>query len=94
MQTYDPSELTVRFVGGPPSEEVLRWAQQCAARITLPFPLTLVLRWKADKASAQEVRLESAGKVLVSETEPDLLIAVSNAFARASALTVPAHKPS
>lgn len=75
-------ELVVRFVGGPPSEELLHLVRRYAARQPLPCPLTVVMRWHPDLKSMQEVRLEQPGHVLLREHDPDMMLAVRNAFDR------------
>lgn len=75
-------ELIVRFVGGPPSEELLYFVRRCAARQALPRTLTVVVCWHPDLKSMREVRLEQPGRVLLREHEPDIMLAVRNAFDR------------
>lgn len=94
MQTSANGDLTVRFLGGPPSEEVVRFAQSCASQTPLAVPVTLVLQWNANKTAPREVRIESEGRVVLREAEPDLLVAVRNAFARAAIATKPTRATS
>ena len=89
------AELTIRFVRQPPSEEVVYFARRCARKCAIAGPLTIVLEASAgsdgpagiESGSGStdaifEVRLEQEGRVVVSERDPEILLAVRNAFDR------------
>lgn len=50
-------ELTVRFVGGEPSEDVVRAAHSFMQGVELPGPLMLTVRWSEANARIRDVRL-------------------------------------
>lgn len=50
-------ELTVRFVGGEASEDVVRAARSFMQGVELPGPLTLTVRWGESTTSIRDVRL-------------------------------------
>ncbi len=76
-------EVTVRFVQHPPSEEILYFAQRCAKERWLQGPLTVVVESRpGGDLDTHEVRLEGPGSVVVSEHDPDVILAVRNAFDR------------
>lgn len=76
-------DLTVKFVGGPPIDDVVYWIRRCAERYRIVGPLTVVLEPKPIAGSkSYEVRLERPDRVLVTERDPNLMLAVRNAFDR------------
>jgi hypothetical protein len=78
-------DLTVRFVGGPPIDEIVYWIRRCAERRGAQGPLTVVVeQHKAGKHQglAYDVRVERPDRVLVSERDPNLMLAIRNAFDR------------
>lgn len=76
-------DLTVRFVGGPPIDDVVYWVRRCAERQGLTGALSAVLEPKrASGSTVYEVRLERPDRVLVTEREPNLMLAIRNAFDR------------
>ena len=86
-------DLTVRFVGGPPIDDVVYLIRRCAERLGLKGTLTAVLEPKrAHSSKVYEVRLERPERVLVIERDRNLMLAIRNAFDRlpVSAL-VPLH---
>jgi hypothetical protein len=75
--------LTVRFVRQAPSEEVIYFARRCAERSGIPGALTMVLESKTSAGDpVHEVRLEQDGRAVVCESDPEILLAVRNAFDR------------
>ena len=74
-------DLTVRFVGGPPIDEVVYWIRRCAERQLASGPLTVVLDAQ-DKSRMHEVRIERPDRILVTERDPNIMLAVRNAFKR------------
>jgi len=91
-------DVTVRFIGGPPIDEVVYWIRRCAALRALTGPLTVVLQPRGDASSRQyEVRVESPDQVMVTERDPNVLLAVRNAFdgllAAQGSPPCPAHVP-
>jgi hypothetical protein len=80
-------DLTVKFIGGPPIDDVVYWIRRCAERSQMTGALTVVLERKpatgsAGSSNAYEVRLERPDRVLVSERDPNLMLAVRTAFDR------------
>jgi hypothetical protein len=76
-------QLTIRFVRQLPNEEVVFYARRCAQKSEIPGPLTIVLESKSSAGEPMhEVRLEQDGAVVVSESDPEILLAVRNAFDR------------
>ncbi len=76
-------DLTVKFVGGPPIDDVVYWIRRCAEQHRVTGPLTAVLEPKQTARSrTYEVRLERPDRVLVTERDPNLMLAVRNAFER------------
>jgi hypothetical protein len=76
-------DLTVRFVGGPPIDEIVYWIRRCAERQMAQGPLTVVVEQKPNKrGQAYDVRLERPDRVLLSERDPNLMLAIRNAFER------------
>lgn len=76
-------DLTVRFVGGPPIDDVVYLIRRCAERLGLKGPLTAVLEPKhARRSKVYEVRLERPERVLVIERDRNLMLAIRNAFDR------------
>jgi hypothetical protein len=99
-----PDQLTIRFVRMPPSEEVVYFARRCAHRCAISGPLTIAIEASGGAgagASASEpadavyeVRVEQQGRLVVSERDPEILLAVRNAFDRLAISQVelpPAH---
>ena len=75
--------LTVRFLRQAPDDEVLYYVRRCAAEHEVSVPLTIVLEPQQGPArDLHEVRLEHAGRTVVSERDPEILLAVRNAFDR------------
>ena len=82
-----PLDLTVRFIGGAPIDEVVQWIRSCARSHATGGPLTVVLQKKpGPKSRLYEVRLERPDRVLLTEQDPDVMLAVSHAFDRFSAI--------
>lgn len=78
-----PDALTVRFVRQAPDDEVLYFVRRCARERAVSGPLTIVLEpVHATGHAVHEVRLEQHGRILVSERDPEVLLAVRNAFDR------------
>jgi hypothetical protein len=76
-------DMTVRFVGGPPIDDVVYWVRRCAERMGLTGPLTAVLSpQRASGSTVYEVRIERPDRVLVIERDRNLMLAVRNAFER------------
>jgi hypothetical protein len=76
-------DLTVRFIGGPPIDDVVYWIRHCAQQHRLTGPITAVLEPRQTAGSrTYEVRLERPDRVLVTERDPNLMLAVRNAFER------------
>jgi hypothetical protein len=101
-----PDQLTVRFVRMLPSEEVVYFARRCALKCAIAGPLTIAVEANGGagigaRAMAgepaepvYEVRIERDGQLVVSERDPDILLAVRNAFDRLAISYVelpPAH---
>ena len=75
------TDLTVRFIGGPPIDEVVYWIRRCAVLRAISGPLTVVLQPRGEPSAPHyEVRLESPDQVLVTERDSNILLAVRNAF--------------
>jgi hypothetical protein len=89
------ADLTIRFLGGPPSEEVVHFARRCMARAGVRGPTTLVLQWgRGGRKLGGEVRLELPSGAAVSERDPDVLLAIRNACERAAvAASAPFAEP-
>jgi hypothetical protein len=90
-------DLTVRFVGGPPIDEIVYWIRRCAERRMAHGTLTVVVEQKkAEKQHglAYDVRLERPDRVLVTESDPNLMLAVRNAFDRLPPSVAPVAPPS
>jgi hypothetical protein len=78
-----PDALTIRFLRQPPDDEVLYYVRRCAKEHAVSVPLTIVLeRELGPEQDLHEVRLEHAGRTVVSERDPEILLAVRNAFDR------------
>jgi len=79
-----PTEpLTVRFVRQLPNEEVVYYARRCAQKSHYAGPLTIVLEAKPSPGKPiHEARLEQDGHVLIAESDPEILLAIRNAFDR------------
>jgi hypothetical protein len=87
-----PDQLTIRFVRMPPSEEVVYFARRCAHKCAIAGPITIVVEASGGAAAGggaggqadaiYEVRLEREGRLVVSERDPEILLAVRNAFDR------------
>ena len=76
-------DLIVKFVGGPPIDDVVYFIRRCAERYHLTGPLTAVLEPKrAASSKVYEVRLERPDRVLVVERDRNLMLAIRNAFER------------
>lgn len=77
-------DLTVRFVGGPPIDDVVYAIRRWAERYGLTGPLTAVLEPKkaASNSKVYEVRLERPERVLVIERDRNLMLAIRRAFER------------
>lgn len=76
-------DLTVKFVGGPPIDDVVYWIRRCAERYQIVGPLTVVLEPKPVAGTkGYEVRLERPERVLVTERDSNLMLAVRTAFER------------
>jgi hypothetical protein len=103
-----PDQLTIRFVRMLPSEEVVYFARRCALKCAISGPLTIAVEASGsagpgggaggsagERADAvYEVRVERDGRLVVSERDPDILLAVRNAFDRLAISCVelpPAH---
>ena len=83
LATEAPLDLTVRFVGGAPIDEVVYWVRACAKRREAAGPLTVVLQKKPGAhAKTYEVRLERPDRVVLTEEDPNVMLAVRNAFDR------------
>jgi len=81
--TRSPEALTVRFLHQAPDDEVLYYVRRCARERDVSGPLTIVLEpMHAFGHDMHEVRLEHYGRVVVSERDPEVLLAVRNAFDR------------
>jgi hypothetical protein len=81
----NPLDLTVRFIGGAPIDEVVYWVKACAKSHAASGPLTVVLEKKQGahaKKRVYEVRLERPDRVLLTEQDPNVMLAVRNAFDR------------
>ena len=80
----NPLDLTVRFIGGAPIDEVVYWVKACAKSHAAAGPLTVVLEKKpgAHAKKVYEVRLERPDRVLLTEQDPNVMLAVRNAFDR------------
>lgn len=74
-------DVTVRFVGLAPSEEVVHWVHRCAARNGRGTPLIVVLS-AAPSGDAHDVRVQAPGLLSIRERDADPLLAVRNAFDR------------
>lgn len=75
--------LTIRFVRQLPNEEVVYYARRCAQKSHFAGPLTIVLEAKPHSGSPMhEVRLEQDGRALITESDPEILLAIRNAFDR------------
>jgi hypothetical protein len=84
-----PLDLTVKFVGGPPIDDVVYWIRRCAQQQHVSGPLTVVLEPKTTaNGKVYEVRLERPDRVLASERDRNLMVAVRNAFERLPASAV------
>jgi hypothetical protein len=78
-----PDALTIRFLRQAPDDEVLYYVRRCAAERAYGIPLTIVLEPKlGPECDLHEVRLEHEGQLVVSERDPEILLAVRNAFDR------------
>jgi hypothetical protein len=78
-----PEALTIRFLRQAPDDEVLYYVRRCAAEHDVCVPLTIVLEPQlGPERDLHEVRLEHAGRTVVSERDPEILLAVRNAFDR------------
>ena len=96
-----PLDLTVRFVGGPPIDEIVYWVRRCAESRMAQGPLTVVVEQKKEPKQhgrSYDVRLERPDRVLVSERDPNLMLAIRNAFDRltpsgAVSFSEPAARP-
>jgi hypothetical protein len=101
-----PDQLTVRFVRMLPSEEVVYFARRCALKCAIAGPLTIAVEANGGASvggggiagepaeAVYEVRIEQEGRLVVSERDPDILLAVRNAFDRLAISYVelpPAH---
>jgi hypothetical protein len=100
-----PDQLTIRFLRMPPSEEVVYFARRCAHKCAIAGPITIALEASGGPSAGAggggepgelvyEVRLEQDGRLVVSERDPEVLIAVRNAFDRLAISYVelpPAH---
>ena len=76
-------DLMVRFVGGPPIDDVVYFIRRCAQRCGLTGPLTAVLEPRnAASSKLYEVRLERPDRVLIVERDRNLMLAIRNAFDR------------
>jgi hypothetical protein len=76
-------DLTVRFVGGPPIDELVYWIRRCAEGRSVKGPLTVVLETTSHAASRRyEVRLERPDRILATERDVNAMLAVRNAFER------------
>ena len=82
--TKAPLDLTVRFIGGALiDEEVVHWVRACAQKRAADGPLTVVLqRTPGAHSKMYEVRLERPDRVLLTEQDPNVMLAVRNAFDR------------
>ena len=78
--------LTVRFVGGPPSDEVVRAAHRLVKRAGLPAPLTLTVRWSQPSARVSEMRLFMASCGELKAAGPAWLPALHRLCDHASSL--------
>ncbi len=76
--------LTVRFVDGEPSEEVINAAHLCISRARLKPPMTLRVRWAEDGHSIRSLRLVLADGEEVYTTGPALLPALHKLCAHAA----------
>lgn len=78
-----PLDLTVRFVGGPPIDEIVYWIRSCAERQHVAGALTVAIETKTKAHSrVYEVRLERPDRILVKERDANLMHAIRNAFGR------------
>ena len=76
-------DLTVKFVGGPPIDDVVYFVRRCAERQGLTGALTAVLEPKSSASSKlYEVRLERPDRVLAIERDRNLMLAIRHAFDR------------
>jgi hypothetical protein len=74
-------------VGGAPIDEVVQWVRACARSHETGGPLTVTLEKKrGPKSRGYEVRLERPDRVLLTEQDPNVMLAVSHAFDRFSAI--------
>ncbi len=80
----NPLDLTVRFIGGAPIDEVVYWVKACAKNRSAFGELTVTLEKKpgAHAKKVYEVRLERPDRVLLTEQDPNVMLAVRNAFDR------------
>jgi hypothetical protein len=76
-------DLTVRFVGGPPIDDVVYAVRRWAERYGVNGTLTAVLEPKSTvQGKVYEVRLERPERVLVIERDRNLMLAIRHAFER------------
>ena len=75
--------VIVRFLNGPPSEEVCYFARRCAKHYGLVEPIELVLRWRADSTTVGDSMLLSPGCDSLTDHESDPMLAVRNLLSRA-----------
>ena len=79
----DMLDLTVRFVGGPPIDDVVYAIRRSAERYNVSGTLTAVLEpKKTAHGKVYEVRLERPERVLVTERDRNLMLAIRHAFER------------
>lgn len=84
LATENPLDLTVRFIGGAPIDEVVHWVKACAKSHAAFGELTVTLEKKpgVHAKKVYEVRLERPDRVLLTERDPNVMLAVRNAFDR------------
>lgn len=85
METVSVEGLTVHFVGGPASDEVVLAAERCFGRTTLPKPLTLVARW-GQPGVLHDLRLVAEGMGEFRAKGPRLLPALHKLCDHATSL--------
>lgn len=78
-----PDAVTIRFLRQAPDDEVLYYVRRCAAERASGIALTIIIEPQlGPERDLHEVRLEHDGHLVVSERDPEILLAVRNAFDR------------
>lgn len=75
-------DVTVRFVGYPPSEEIVHFVRRCAKERWIMGPLTVVVKATDLCNREHEIRIEESGGRGIRERGSDVLAAVRDAFDR------------